>query len=157
MEKHGKVRWEEPKPNILWSKAEARSSTHAQGTGLSTAKAEHVRRSAEGTKFGYRTSNGPLPATKHAAKPANAAPANGKISRSDRALQSSTPQTVEVRGKKLNMETTPIGNHPFISKRRRRFTSARMHQAEQHKQLQLLLLHIRHQHNLQLLFLGHRA
>ena len=41
----------------------------AQGTDLSTAGAEHVRRSAEGTKFGYPTRNGPLPVTKHANQP----------------------------------------------------------------------------------------
>ena len=62
---------------------------HAQGTGLPTAKAEHVRRSAEGTKFGYRTSNGPIPAPKHLAESANASSSNRTLPRTDRAVQPS--------------------------------------------------------------------
>ena len=122
----------------------------SQGTGLSTTEDEHVGRSAEGTKFGYRTSNGPLPASKLAAESTNAASSNGALSRPQRASPNSGSSGTETHNGGKGRKQSFI---PLPGRKTGTFTSARVHRAEQYKRLQLLVVFIRHQHLIQLLLL----
>ena len=78
---------------------EPKIRTHAQGVRLPAAKANLVRRGAEGTKFGYRTGNGPLLASKHTSNPTDAASSHGSIPGPHQTGQHSPSKVMEVRGK----------------------------------------------------------